>query len=570
MVKTGKVSVYAAARCHGVPISTLRDRVANRISVDTTKSGPEPVLTLDQEQKLCAHIKSLAEVGYGYTRSEVIHLASDYAVSLGKREADKPFSLQWYYDFMGRWPELKLVRPSSLSEQRARCASEACVTNYFRELNHVMNKYEIMGNPQNIYNIDEKGINTEYKPPNVVAGSSCKVQSVMAERGKTVTIIGAGNALGTQIPPYFIFPGERYLDSLLSGSTPGADGTMTKSGWSNSEVFKKYFKTHFMKYVQGRGDSSEYILVLYDGHRSHISLDLVDWALERKIILFVLPPHTSHILQPMDIGCFGPLQNRYIQECTAFARMNHRVVTRYDVCTLACKAYTMALSPSNLQAAFKRAGIHPLLDGSTMCQQLGLRLKPSSLYEDETSVANVTCVSNDVQAEPELSQQKDFFECRSAEVCKKVVKKRRNVSDVVGGKALEGNTVEKLKIYVHESSAKKSKCSKSINPANSKSHCVKHLQNKVPKPVSPLPGPSCVNLLSEDSVDSESELGSEPGEICCVCKSFYVPREKRDGSLFFVNWVGCDVCNHWVHLKFCTDLRVARKNTQYICPCCKS
>ena len=155
MVKNGKVSVYAAARCHGVPISTLRDRVANRISVDTTKSGPEPVLTLDQEQKLCTHIKSLAEVGYGYTRSEVIHLASDYAVSLGKRAADQPFSLQWYYDFMGRWPELKLVRPSSLSEQRARCASETCVTNYFKELNNVMNKYEITGNPQNIYNIDE-------------------------------------------------------------------------------------------------------------------------------------------------------------------------------------------------------------------------------------------------------------------------------------------------------------------------------------------------------------------------------------------------------------------------------
>ena len=109
-------------------------------------------------------------------------------------------------DFMKRWPELKLVKPSSLSEQRAKCASEKCV--FLSGLAHIMSKYDITDKPQNIYNIDEKGINTEYKPPNVVARSVCKPQAVMAEMSKTVTIIGAGNALGHQIPPFFVFPGE--------------------------------------------------------------------------------------------------------------------------------------------------------------------------------------------------------------------------------------------------------------------------------------------------------------------------------------------------------------------------
>ncbi|XP_053405107.1 uncharacterized protein LOC128546129 [Mercenaria mercenaria] len=405
---------------HGVPITTLRDRVDNRISLDTTKSGPEPVLSLEQEARLCRHLTSYAEVGYGYTRAEVIGLATEYAVSLGKRTPDKPFSLQWFYDFMKRWTELKLVKPSSLSEQRAKCANETSVKNYFNELESIMSKYDLKSKPQNIYNIDEKGINTEYKPPNVIAGSNCKAQAVMAERSKTVTIIGCGNALGVQIPPYFVFPGERFLDNLLDGKTPGADGTMTKSGWSNYDIFSKYIKCRFLKYVQGR-DSNEAILVLYDGHRSHFSIGLIDWALENNIILFVLPPHTSHILQPMDVGCFGPLQTVYSHACTAFARVNHRVVTRYDVCALACKAYTTALCPSNLQASFKRAGIYPLLDGSTMCEQLDVKTKKYVPVEPVPPQPGPSCVNlvydshsmSESDSEPEVEQlQYSDFSCR--------------------------------------------------------------------------------------------------------------------------------------------------------------
>lgn len=149
-----------------------------------------------------------------------------------------------------------------------------------------------------------------------------------------MTVIGAVNALGSAIPPFFVFPGQRMLPELMEGKTVGASGTVTASGWSNSDVFRTYMKDHFLN-VQGRdGDP---ILVLYDGHRIHIALDLIEWARDNNIILFVLPPHCSHILQPMDRGCFGLLQITYNQECLTFSRKNHRTVTRYDVCGLVVK-----------------------------------------------------------------------------------------------------------------------------------------------------------------------------------------------------------------------------------------
>ena len=38
------------------------------------------------------------------------------------------------------------------------------------------------------------------------------------------TLSGCVNGAGQQVPPFFIFPGARIIDSLLEGAIPGADG----------------------------------------------------------------------------------------------------------------------------------------------------------------------------------------------------------------------------------------------------------------------------------------------------------------------------------------------------------
>jgi hypothetical protein len=62
-------------------------------------------------------------------------------------------------------------------------------------------------------------------------------------------MIGAGNALGTQIPPYLIFQGARMNSSLIEDCTNGTSGSVSASGWSNTEIFKKYLSEQFIKYL---------------------------------------------------------------------------------------------------------------------------------------------------------------------------------------------------------------------------------------------------------------------------------------------------------------------------------
>ena len=58
------------------------------------------------------------------------------------------------------------------------------------------------------------------------------------------------NALGTQIPLYFDFHGQRMRLELMADCSTGADSIVSESGWSNSQMFETYY---FSKYVQDRG-----------------------------------------------------------------------------------------------------------------------------------------------------------------------------------------------------------------------------------------------------------------------------------------------------------------------------
>jgi hypothetical protein len=53
-------------------------------------------------------------------------------------------------------------------------------------------------------------------------------------------IFGCGNAAGNSIPPYFVYPGKKMQSRWMDGSTPGAVGTVSDSGWSNSQIFLDY------------------------------------------------------------------------------------------------------------------------------------------------------------------------------------------------------------------------------------------------------------------------------------------------------------------------------------------
>ena len=105
------------------------------------------------------------------------------------------------------------------------------------------------------------------------------------------------------------------------------------------------------------GSPTEPTLVLYDGHHSHVSLTLTNWARRNNIILFDLPPHTSHLTQPLDVEMFGPFKSLYKKECQDYMKHNPGLsITKYEVTKLTVKPYVRAVSTENLTSAFRKTG----------------------------------------------------------------------------------------------------------------------------------------------------------------------------------------------------------------------
>ena len=135
--------------------------------------------------------------------------------------------------------------------------------------------YYLRDKPHLIYNIDEKGVVQNHTPPAVVTGTDHDFHppSVVSQKGQTTTIIGCGSASGVAVPP-LLSSRENSL-FLMKNSSSGAYGMMSDSGWVNTYVSSYYMQHHVTKFLPQR-DSEQHLLIILDGHKSHISLYLVE------------------------------------------------------------------------------------------------------------------------------------------------------------------------------------------------------------------------------------------------------------------------------------------------------
>lgn len=93
-------------------------------------------------------------------------------------------------------------------------------------------------------------------------------------------------------------------------------------------------------------------MLIFDGFESHLSLDLIEFCLNHKIIPFCHPAHTSHILQPLDVGVFSAVQMYYGQEVSRL-----RVpIGKDNFPTLLAQARSKAFSKANIASGFHATG----------------------------------------------------------------------------------------------------------------------------------------------------------------------------------------------------------------------
>ena len=107
--------------------------------------------------------------------------------------------------------------------------------------------------------------------------------------------------------------------------------------------------------------AGEYRLLICDGHDSHITGQYIGHCMDHDIILMILPPHSSHLTQPLDVGVFGPLKKYMSAEIEPLVRTGVNRIQKVEWLTAFVAAHDRALSIQNILSGFRGMGIHPFL-----------------------------------------------------------------------------------------------------------------------------------------------------------------------------------------------------------------
>ncbi len=112
-------------------------------------------------------------------------------------------------------------------------------------------------------------------------------------------------------------------------------------------------------------------VLIMDQHETHCSRQIIDKCRANNIEILLLPPHTTHMLQPLDISVFNPLKSVFMTLASRMGLVRGDLVVGKEQFSAVLKyAHEKAVTPDNIRAGFRKAGIHPLSRGAVDMTQV--------------------------------------------------------------------------------------------------------------------------------------------------------------------------------------------------------
>ncbi|KAJ8966804.1 hypothetical protein NQ314_003300 [Rhamnusium bicolor] len=87
-------------------------------------------------------------------------------------------------------------------------------------------------------------------------------------------------------------------------------------------------------------------------------------ARDNGVSILTLPPHSSNKMQPLDLSVYAPFKAYYHSAMDSWLLQNPGVpISIYEIVECVGVAHAKALTPANIMAGFRKAGIWPFNDG---------------------------------------------------------------------------------------------------------------------------------------------------------------------------------------------------------------
>jgi hypothetical protein len=347
---------------YNVVRSTLTRRHQGQTQSKKAKELNQQKLSQRQELELIRYITELTKQGLPPTREMIQNFSSEVA--------HQQLSESWVTRFINRH-KLELISKFTTAMDRTRhlADSESKYRLYFELLHKKITQYHLEA--RDIYNMDEKGflMGLIGRSKRIFSKRQWDKKEVRASlqdgSRKFLTVLACCCADGSFLPPGLIYAAAKgairssWVEDIQAGKHE-VFISASPTGWSNDDVGLAWLEQVFDRCTKQR--AGRWRLLILDGHGSHVTKAFISYCNRQSILLMVLPPHSTHTLQPLDVALFKPLSSAYSAELTQHLHRAQGLISvkKGDFFPLFWRAWQSSFKESTILTAFRATGIWPM------------------------------------------------------------------------------------------------------------------------------------------------------------------------------------------------------------------
>lgn len=121
---------------------------------------------------------------------------------------------------------------------------------------------------------------------------------------------------------------------------------------------KKWLAHNFEPHTREKANGRTRLLI-FDGHGSHTTPDVLRHCILNNVQLALLPPHTSHKTQPLNVGVFSSMKSHMTPALDIYFRTQIPRIQKFEWLTAMIKARPLAFTVKNILSGWSGTGIYP-------------------------------------------------------------------------------------------------------------------------------------------------------------------------------------------------------------------
>ena len=387
-VPPGVPRSYRALADHGnVPHSRLHHRARGRPSMEEKAQGQQ-YLKPYEEEVIVKCLLQMSNLGYPIRMKFIPSLA--YSVTRHRPTTERPLKApgrNWAKALEKRHPILLARRVKALDWNCHEKNIYRKITHWFEVIKEVLQDPAVLA--ENVYNMDETGVMLSMSGSVKVLVSKHDKRDYKGARVKRtiVTAIECISGDGRYLNPMIIWPANTHRSNWTTFPTPIWQYACSESGYTDSKISLEWLKRIFDPETKERTNKRRRVLIC-DGFGTHETLETLEFCFENNILLYRLPSHTSHKLQPCDVAPFAPLKTAYRDQVDRLEQGGVNTIGKEHFTSLYSPARKTAFTPKNIKAGFAASGLFLFNPDRVLRSMPALPADPAIPSADEVKVGS--------------------------------------------------------------------------------------------------------------------------------------------------------------------------------------